>query len=259
MPDDIHADTLSEQARFVFRGTVQSVDASNMPEVVPASDRSAVVRVDQVLQSPQSLAQAGGQEVTLQFSEQPSLAPGDDAVFFTNPMAYGETIAAQAVGHRPAPATFAAMTRRADDPVQTLAGRDRQARIAAADLVIRGRVTSVGLTESTQAGRTLDRRDEHAPEWLDAVVEVLATEKGTSPGDQVIVRFPASRDIAWRDRPKFQAGDEGRFILNRWPTPRRRGRATDRDRPVYTAAGRYDFQPAHEVAGEGPASPVEAP
>lgn len=259
MPDDVHPNTLSEQARFVFRGTVQSLNASNLPDVVPASSLSLVARVDEVLQSPQSLAQAGGQEVTLQFSAPPDLTPGDEAVFFTNPMAYGETLAVQAVGHQPVPATFAAMTRRNNDPVRTLVNRDRQGRLATADLVIRGRVTAVKITDADRTNTTLNRRDEHAPEWRDAVIQVLATEKGSPPGDEIIVRFPASRDVAWRDRPKFEAGDEGRFILDRWPTRRRRGGSGTSAAPLYAAPNRYDFQTAHELANESSTASTDNP
>src|SRR5690349_6032980 len=104
MPDETHPDNMAEQARFVFSGTVLSVNSSHLPDVVPPSDRSYIVRVDSVLQSPQSLAQAAGQEVTVQFAAPPGLSTGDNAVFFTNPLAYGDTLATQAVGHQPAPA-----------------------------------------------------------------------------------------------------------------------------------------------------------
>ena len=228
-----HPNSLAEQARFVFRGTVEQSGTSTMPEMVPAAPTTCVVTVDEVLQSPQSLAHAAGQRVTLLLPEGTTLASGEHAVFFTNPWLYGETLAAQAVGIQPAADALAAMARRPDDPVRTLVERDRQARIAAADLVIRGRVTAVRLVDDDQQQR---RAVEHAPLWEEAVVQVLHVERGSPPGAEVVVRFPGSHDVAWRDAPKFTPGQEGRFVLKRSASA-----------AVYTALQRYDFQPAQEL------------
>ena len=54
-------DTLAQQARFIFRGTVESAGASTMPDAVPPTDQTCVVHVEEVLQSPQSLAHAAGE------------------------------------------------------------------------------------------------------------------------------------------------------------------------------------------------------
>src|SRR5438093_9396245 len=142
MAEQAPPDDLAQAARFVFRGTVQRARASLMSEV-PASEQTYVVRVDEVLQAPQSLAQATGQRVTVMLPEGESVRRGAQAVFFTNPWLYGETLAVQAVGHREVPATMTALTHQPSDPVRTLVQRDRQARFAGADLVLRGVVTPV--------------------------------------------------------------------------------------------------------------------
>src|SRR5205809_547625 len=99
MSAQAHPDELAQEARFVFRGTVEEVNASAMPEV-PASDRTCIVRVDEVLQSPQSLAQAAGEKVTVLLAGEGAVTAGEQAVFFTNPWLYGDTLAVQAVGHQ---------------------------------------------------------------------------------------------------------------------------------------------------------------
>ena len=44
MPASSKAEVLAQQARFIFKGTVQKLKAANMPGV-PVNDRTAVVRV----------------------------------------------------------------------------------------------------------------------------------------------------------------------------------------------------------------------
>ena len=235
-------DELAQSARFVFRGNVQRVRASLLAEVA-SSDQTCVVRVDEVLQAPQSLAQAAGQRLTVLLPEGASARRGEEAIFFTNPWLYGDTLAVQAVGKEAVPQTLAALSRASGDPARTLTQRDRVARIEGADLVVRGVVVSVRLPGDVAADATNVRRNEHDPMWQEAVVRVTAVEKGTGPGAEVIVRFPGSVDVAWRSAPKFQPGQEGRFIL-------RREQAGSSGESYYTALQRYDFQPSSELLNE---------
>ena len=94
------------------------------------------------------------------------------------------------------------------------------------------------------------RRAEHAPLWQEAVVQVTAVEKGNGPGEEVVVRFPGSADVAWRSAPKFSPGQEGRFVLRRAPNSDAGGAAG----AVYTALDRNDFHPSHELLGLEPPS-----
>jgi hypothetical protein len=38
--------------------------------------------------------------------------------------------------------------------------------------------------------------------------------KGAQAGQQVVVRFPGSHDVAWVGTPKFAVGQEGTFLLH---------------------------------------------
>jgi len=55
---------------------------------------------------------------------------------------------------------------------------------------------------------------EHDADWQEAVIQVESAIKGAKPGDRVVVRFPASLDVAWHGVPKFSKGQEGTFLLN---------------------------------------------
>jgi hypothetical protein len=52
------------EAGFIFRGTVQRAKASTVPDV-KADSRTAVVRVDDVIAAPATLARTAGHEVTV--------------------------------------------------------------------------------------------------------------------------------------------------------------------------------------------------
>ncbi len=95
---------------------------------------------------------------------------------------------------------------------------------------------------------------EHDPKWREAVIAVDKVHKGEGVGDQVTVRFPASTDGGWFKAPKFEAGQQGYFVLQKWPpkpgaqpqpetsVPTQAGSAKG-DGDIYTALHPLDFQP----------------
>jgi hypothetical protein len=56
---------LAQQSQFAFQGTVQRLHATTMSDL-PATDRTVVVRVDQVIHAPESLGDWTGKEITVQ-------------------------------------------------------------------------------------------------------------------------------------------------------------------------------------------------
>lgn len=149
---------------------------------------------------------------------------------------------------RAAAAPLAAAHTAAVDPVQ--AHRDIQLKrsLDEADVVVTGTVSAVRVAPETaavatpavasaavrSAGRrgvrdvraaamaTSDlamaaaptRISEHDPIWHEAVVDVESVEKGQAPRKQVVVRFPGSNDVRWRNHPKFKPGQQGVFLLS---------------------------------------------
>src|SRR2546429_3821609 len=69
---------LVKQSDIVFIGTVTQVGAVAVPEV-PASARTVVARVDQVLQKPLAVALTRGDPVTVETVRAGSLKPGTQA------------------------------------------------------------------------------------------------------------------------------------------------------------------------------------
>src|SRR5438093_1118537 len=88
---------LVKQSDIIFIGTVTQVGAVAVPEV-PASDRTIVVRVDQVLEKPAAVALGTGDSVTVETVRPGSLKPGIQATFYTTGWIFGRGVAVREVG-----------------------------------------------------------------------------------------------------------------------------------------------------------------
>lgn len=206
-----------KSSSIVFSATVESV-ASTSFEGAPASADSVVVRVDTVLTKPDSVVLKSGDRVTVGALDPSTLGPGTQAVFYTRGVIFGQGLFVQEVGHQltgetatEAPATPQTISQMQEEI------KDEQLleRMRAAEMVIEGEVTQVR-PDSQPAGTVESpaRISEHDPDWHEAIVEVTSALKGAEEGQQVVVRFPASRDIQWYFAPKFSEGETGVFILS---------------------------------------------
>ena len=88
MPTTPSPDDLAAKARFVFRGTVQKLNASTLPEVHDTS-KTAVVRVDATVQAPKTLSHYTGKDITVRVDDPGELKVGQEAVFFADAWLFG--------------------------------------------------------------------------------------------------------------------------------------------------------------------------
>jgi hypothetical protein len=215
------------QATVTFEGTVVRLGARTTPEGTAAA--AAVVRVEEVLQAAPVLGALASTEITVLLDE-PGVAPGERALFFTQGSLLGDGIIVRALGlvkgDKRAAAKKHAREAQARTDDDALRGR-----LTGADVVVAGRVTAVEALPQ-EAGRT----SEHDPEWHDAVLSVSAVLKGDPSLKQVWFRFPASVDVAWFRVPKARVGQEGAWALR-----------VDRDSGAYTALDARDVQPPDQV------------
>jgi len=226
--------TLVKRSDIIFIGTVTQVGAVAVPEV-PASPRTVVVRVDQVLEKPSAVALAPGDSVTVETGRPGSLKAGTQATFYTTGWIFGRGVAVREVGHEPG-----------RSPVVAADERDAVARarrdVNDADLmVVAGRVEEVRPAELAAAPARPKRISEHDPDWQEAIIQVEDGIKGAQAGERVVVRFPGSPDVAWVGTPKFAVGQEGTFLLHKdsttgSPLTMIAGRSV----PAYTALHKVD-------------------
>jgi hypothetical protein len=218
MPEDLSE--LVRKTPLSFLGTVVRLGDSRVASV-PADDRTAVVRVSEVLHAPDALKRLGGSEVTVQLSDDlDPPAVGDAAAFFTDGAVYGEGLAVKEVGRLSADAVqphVSRAARTADAMPFTAVERDLQdadmvTHADEADAVVVGVV--VGLRQAGSGAAAGERVSEHAPDWWLADLDVTHVEQGDVTPGPLTVLYPNSRDFRWYDAPKPQASQQGMWLLH---------------------------------------------
>jgi hypothetical protein len=200
---------LTNQAGFVFEGQVEQLGASTSSGF-PPSPETAVVSVTRIVKGPPSLDGYGGQRITVQLQPPVTLTAGQQAVFFTNGVHYGDGLVVSELGH--APAGEPAMEAQMNSTIQGGNDSEMMQRLAQAELVVSGTASEPVRHVSAPAGA--GRVSEHDPDWASSTITIDTVEKGSALGKTVEVLFPQSRDIAWYQSPKVKAGDHGVWLLH---------------------------------------------
>lgn len=214
MPDEAIV-RLLRQAPFSFVGTIEHLGAATMTDV-PIDDRTAVVRVDYVLHSPDAFAALEGQRITVRLvADRDPPAVGDTAVFFAEGLAFGESVAVAEVGRLPLDEVEPHITR-AMEAGEPTAFADLQRQVEAerlrdhasrADAIVVGRVVRLEKAVPTSFS-------EHDPDWWLATLEVHHVERGAVEVGQIAVLYANSLDVRWRAAPKPKASQTGLWILH---------------------------------------------
>ena len=206
---------LATQATLVFRGTVEQLGATTM-DAVAVAENIAIVRVDEVLEAPESLASLSGTDITIQFRASPPTQTPVKMIFFTRPWLYGDSIAVLELGRREIGEGPAAdsLAQEITDVTQRKPDQALQDRLNEADAVVAGRV----INNRPPSGIS-QRVTEHDPGLQIAVVAVESVELGDVPQPTVEVLFASSRDVMWFQSPKLDVGREGIWLLHRGGPP----------------------------------------
>lgn len=235
MPDN-RIDEYVRNSQFVFTGRLQKTGATTM-SLVPPAPNTGVFTIDEILHGPPVLNGFAGREITVVFKESGTAEAGESSVIFATSWLYGESLAVVEVG-RMEPGKRNNMRDEVNEAYQRLGDERLLERIVAAELVIAGKVL-----KTEPAPEEILRRmpiSEHNPEWKEAEIELAAVLKGRHESKRVSIFFPSTTDAAWHESPKFKAGDEGIWVLQRnqqergWPRMRI---------PGLTALHPLDFQP----------------
>jgi hypothetical protein len=203
-------DQLTRASHIIFVGRIVQPAASNV-KAVKATDSTAVVRVERLLDAPPALRGLTGQEVTINLLPASARGAQQQAVFFTTGVLFGEHLQVQEIGSLPVPADVAALSKQIAAVRTSIAQEALQARVAKAVLIITGKVLEVKAVPRTGPV------SEHNPDWALAVVQVTGVLKGRFDGRTVNVYFPQSTDERWLLSPKFHPGEQGIWILHNEP------------------------------------------
>jgi hypothetical protein len=237
----------NEKPNFIFKGTIKKIKSATMSEV-PLSDRTAIVKVDEVIDGPKDLQGSLGQEITVELSSKRAARAGQSMIFHTVGWIFGAGVAVRSLREEPikpgsATKSTTRVKRGADMPVTK--GRH----FSDADLVVAGTVVNVRIPAVSPQARKRTALPspitEHDPVWREAVIKVSDVLKGEKTWKQVTVRFPDSSDVMFHGVPKFEPGQEGYFMLHRGEGAKSTvGRAQkSKSADTYFALDAQDFQP----------------
>jgi len=245
-----------KQCGIVFIGRVVKVGDVSFADV-PRSARTVVVRVDEVLEKPAAVSLVKGDKVTVEVKEPSQFRDGARVTFYANGWIFGNGLAVREVGHEVSPEISPVSEPGASSPRREefaqvrkeLSDAELRSRVQKADVVVVGRVTAI----RPQALRPVGAQSnlvlsEHDPDWQEAVVQVESGIKGARDGQEIVIRFPRSLDVAWYRAPKFSLGQEGTFVLQRdtmsgSPKAMLGGAEVD----AYVAGSRQDVLPKNEA------------
>ena len=202
-------DDLLRRAGFVFVGVVRATGASAMPEV-QADASTAIVDIEEVLVAPAAFQSRRG-AVTLSLKEVPALEPGMRRAFYCTAWKLGSGLALHCLGHL-APAASARRLggKPLADASVNLLGADLRTRVESATLVVAGEVVSI------QPGPPHEGPvSEHDPHWQHALLRVDSALRGRKPAKPVVLAFPGSRDVVWKDVPRPVLAQQGVWLLRR--------------------------------------------
>jgi hypothetical protein len=213
---------IADEAGFVFRGKVVEAGAAD----------TVAVEVEEVLRGTDVLRGLVGTAVTVVSDDAAAVSEGDVHVFFTNVVSLGDHVVAREVTRREASDDA---VREIAEGVRITAERPVAERIAGADMVVQGRVTS-----TKRLAGDAPPSSEHDPQWAIARVAVADVIKGRASRKTVDVLFASSRDIAWYRAPKLEEGASGVLILR---TRHEDEAPSEVAESVYQATDPLDFLP----------------
>jgi hypothetical protein len=201
-----------QRSGFIFKGTVRRLASSNVLALASTAT-TIVVRVDEILKSPKALEGFRGREVTVQLRRATPLKVGQQAVFYTSGLLYGESLAVKEEATLTAPADSKRLATEIAESERQTSEQAIRARVTSAALIITGKVIDVAAVGAEDQSR---RRSEHDPELWRATVAVANVLKGQrAASGQVPVLFAHSTDERWILSPKYTAGQQGIFLLHR--------------------------------------------
>ena len=196
------AQVTAAAAPLVFTGRVVKIGDVSFADV-PRSDRTIVVSIVSVVDKPDAVSLKKDDTVTVEALDPSAFTVGHVYRIAATGWIFGAGLAVREVSHEGAEGKAA----------MSPADSRLASQIDNADSIVVGKVVQVR-DAPVIAGRDDAPVSEHEGLWKEAVVEVSNTIKGTVADKQVVIRFPASNDVAFRDVPHFSVGQSGTFLMH---------------------------------------------
>ena len=203
---------LTHQSGFVFEAQVEQLGASTASGYA-ASAETAIVRVTHIIKSTPALSGYEGERITVHLKAPVSVTVGQQAVFFTHGIHYGDGLVVAELGNTPGAAS--AIDSELHTALQASGDAEISQRLAQAELVVTGVAGPPRRYTAPQATPgPLRRPSEHDPDWWTSTITIETVEKGVHTAKTTDVLFACSMDIAWHRSPKVKEGDRGCWMLH---------------------------------------------
>jgi hypothetical protein len=197
---------LVDSSTIIFKGTVQTLGSSNMPEV-GISNEIGMVKVDVAILEVPLLGNITGTIMTIRFKRRQMLKIGSQAIFFTNVWIYASKIALGEVDHIATINEKDVISAMKEQP-----DRHLSIHLDRSELVMTGEVKKIERADVPEP------ISEHAPEWKIATINIKTILKGVFKDKQIDVLFASKEEGKWKSAPKLKEGQKGVFILHRGET-----------------------------------------
>lgn len=173
-------------------------------------DSVCVVRVDEIIESKKHYTKQKGKLITIKSKNIKDLSVGDERVFFTNGLIWGESLCVVELGSYTVKSSYDQISLKKQ--INNIQENEEQKlikeRYAKAELALLGKIQKI---EAIVVNENII--SEHHPYWNKAEVQVIETLKGNN-NSIVYFYYPSSNDIMWENSPKFKVGDSGIWFLN---------------------------------------------
>ena len=230
---------LVDESTVIFKGRVEQTGASNL-KILPASNQTILVHVDEVISAAKTMTNLKGATVTVRLKEPGSLKVGATATFFTTGWLYGENVALKEVSHVTADLNAQSLQKQVAALQARTSDQKLQSRIQSSAMVFAGKVVASRQLQA-EGVRT---NSEHDPDWWTADVEVQSLLKGPpSAAKRVTLLFAHSTDVMWYRSPKLKEGQQGIWIASEYKPG---GLFPAERAPLLAVVGPLDYQPAAE-------------
>jgi hypothetical protein len=233
--DVLRVEDWIRSSKFIFLGTPERLRAATLP-IVPVTDGTAVVKVDEVYRAPAVLGDLSKQSITVQLNGDQEVQLNKQVVFFTNGWLYGDNIAVVEVGHLEVGEDHSKIRDQVSARLRHYSDEELIARIDQADLIVVALVIGMAAAGPARPARVT----EHSPDWWEAQLEIQSVDKGAIGEKVVTLLYPNSRDVMWFRAPKPQPGQQGIWFLKRMRIP-------ELDAEAFTALDPLDVHPGEPV------------
>lgn len=206
---------LIENSNFIFKGTVLQLDASNIDANISENERSAVVRVDEVIESVEQYAGSAGREITVVLAVNNHPVIGAQLTFYTVGWFYGGGLGVREVNNKLFNEFNPKLRIHINTARRFIREKHLDSELDLADLVVEG--TVINIVEDSIQNKNF--RSEHKPAFKIGKIRITKTYKGKSNSNIVSVYFASSLDLAWINSPKLRKNQKAIFLIRRGQAP----------------------------------------